>query len=85
MAQGLIALRGYAAAAIAWMIGIVGFVAVTAVVNDLFLRVELGYVAGTAVASLAMAIALFARMRRGVTADGLEELVENIEHEPLEI
>ena len=85
LAQGLIALRGYAAAAIAWMIGIVGFVAVTAVVNDLFLRVELGYVAGTAVASLAMAIALFARMRRGVTADGLDELVENIEHEPLEI
>jgi O-antigen/teichoic acid export membrane protein len=85
LAQGLIALRGYAAAAISWMIGIVAFVAITAVVNDLFLRVELGFVAGTAAASLAMGVALLARTRHGIAADGLEELVENIPHEPLEI
>jgi O-antigen/teichoic acid export membrane protein len=85
LAQGLIALRGYAAAAVAWMLGIVGFVAVTAVINDLFLRVEVGYVAGTAVSAAAMGVALLTRMHRGVAADGLDELVENIEHEPLEI
>ena len=67
------------------MVGIVAFVAVAAVVNDLFLRVELGFVAGTAAASLAMGIALLARTHRGIAADGLEELVENIPHEPLEI
>jgi hypothetical protein len=85
LAQGLIALRGYAAAALAWTAGIVAFVAVTALGDDLFLRVELGFVAGTAVAALSMGFALLMRMRSGVTADGLEELVENIPHEPLEI
>jgi O-antigen/teichoic acid export membrane protein len=85
LAQGLIALRGYAAAALAWTAGIVAFVIVTALGDDLFLRVELGFVAGTAVAALSMGFALLMRMRAGVTADGFEELVENIPHEPLEI
>jgi O-antigen/teichoic acid export membrane protein len=85
LAQGLIALRGYAPAAMSWFAGIVAFVVATALGNDLFLRVEFGFVAGSAVASVAMAAALLYRMHRGVPADGLEELVENIPHEPLEI
>ena len=32
-----------------------------------------------------MGIVLLARMRRGVPTDALERLVEDIEHEPLEI
>ena len=85
LAQGLIALRGYAAAAISWFAGIVAFTIVTAAGDELFLRVELGFVAGSAVAATAMGVALLFRMRSGVPADGLEELVENIPHEPLEI
>jgi hypothetical protein len=85
LAQGLIALRGYAAAAISWFVGIVAFVAVTAAGNDLFLRVELGFVAGAAVAAAAMGTCLIVRSRGGVPADAAEELVENIPHEPLEI
>jgi O-antigen/teichoic acid export membrane protein len=85
LAQGLIALRGYAAAAISWLAGIVAFIVVTALGNDLFLRVEAGFVAGAAVAATAMGTALLVRVHRGVPADGLDELVENIPHEPLEI
>jgi len=85
LAQGLIALRGYATAAIAWLVGIMTMVAVTAAGHDLFLRVELGFFVGSAVASIAMAIALLARMRSGVPTDAVDELVENIPHEPLEI
>jgi hypothetical protein len=85
LAQGVIALRGYAAAAASWTAGIIAFVVVTLLGDDLFLRVELGFVAGTAVASATMGIALLLRMRAGVSTDGLEELVENIPHEPLEI
>jgi O-antigen/teichoic acid export membrane protein len=85
LAQGLIALRGYAAAAISWLAGILAFVIVTMLGDDLFLRVELGFVAGAGVAALAMAGTLVVRMRAGVPSDAGEELVENIPHEPLEI
>lgn len=85
LAQGLIALRGYAAAAVAWVVGIVAFVAVTAMGDDLFLRVELGFVAGSAIAATVMAVMLAARMHAGVPIGAVEDLVETIGHEPLEI
>jgi hypothetical protein len=72
-------------AAVAWFVGVVAFVIVCAPGYDLFLRVELGFVGGAAVAALVMGVALLLRMRDGVPTDGLEELVENIPHEPLEI
>ena len=52
---------------------------------DLFLRVELGSIAGAAASAAMMASMLIPRMREGVGADSLTELVEQIEHEPLEI
>jgi O-antigen/teichoic acid export membrane protein len=85
LAQGLIALRGYAQAMTAWLTGIAGFVVVTALGDDLFLRVELGFVAGCAVAAAMMATFLIARLRREIPADAVEELVGTIGHEPLEI
>src|SRR6185295_7022094 len=42
LAQGLIALRSYVVAAVAWFVGVVAFVVVCAPGYDLFLRVELG-------------------------------------------
>jgi hypothetical protein len=85
LAQGLIALRGYAGAAGAWFCGIAAFAVATALGDDLFLRVELGFVAGAATASAIMAVLLAARMRSGVPREAVGELVTNIGHEPLEI
>jgi O-antigen/teichoic acid export membrane protein len=86
LAQALIALMGHSRATYAWVAGNVVFVVVTAVVSrDLFLRVELGFLAGCATAAAVMAWLLRARMAAGVRADSLANLVEQIEHEPLEI
>jgi O-antigen/teichoic acid export membrane protein len=84
LAQGLIALKAYARALAAWVAGIVAFVAATAVISDLFLRVEVGFVAGGAAASVTMGALLLNQMRHGARAT-VEDLVEVIEHEPLEI
>jgi len=71
---------------IAWALGIVAFLVVTALTGpDLFLRVELGSIAGAAASAAMMAWMLIPRMREGIGADSLTELVEQIEHEPIEI
>lgn len=89
LAQALIALLGHGRALIAWAVGLVLCVGVmalgsSATVEDLFLRVELGYLAGCLGAAVTMALFLFVRLREhGPESLGL--LVEAIEHEPLEI
>ena len=86
LAQALIALMGHARATYAWIVGNVVFIVVTAVAShDLFLRVELGFVAGCAAATAVMAWLLRRQMAAGIPADSLANLVEQIEHEPLEI
>jgi O-antigen/teichoic acid export membrane protein len=86
LAQALIALMGHSRATYAWIAGNVVFVAVTAVAShDLFLRVELGFVAGSAAAALVMALLLRVQIAAGIPADSLTHLVEQIESEPLEI
>jgi O-antigen/teichoic acid export membrane protein len=85
LAQALIALLGHARALIAWSIGLSSCVAVVAFASsDLFLRVELGFLAGCGAAAGAMAL-LLARRMRSESAESLSRLVEAIEHEPLEI
>jgi O-antigen/teichoic acid export membrane protein len=84
LAQGLIALRSYRSAAISWVAGIVTFLVVTALGDDLFLRVELGFALGSLGAALTMGAFLASRMRTKVPT-GVGDLVEVIEHEPLEI
>ena len=71
------------AIAFAWIAGIVSFVVVVSLGNDLILRNELAFLAGGVVAALAMALLLFPRMRRGGAT--LEDLVQIVEHETLEI
>lgn len=83
LAQGLIALEAYGQAAIAWIGGIVAFGVVTAIGEDLFLRVENGFVAGGVAAAAGMAVFLMRRMRTGTASFG--DLAEVIGHEPLEI
>ena len=84
LAQALIALMGHARVTGAFALGIVGFAIVTALGDDLFLRVELGYLAGSLIAAAAMAALLLQRMRSGVP-DSFVPLANVIEHEPLEI
>jgi O-antigen/teichoic acid export membrane protein len=83
LAQGLIALKAYSLSAIAWVAGIVAFLVTVAAGTDLFLRNELGFVAGGWVAAVLMALFLFTRMRKGGAT--IEDLVEVVEHETLEI
>jgi O-antigen/teichoic acid export membrane protein len=88
LAQALIALMGHGRALVAWTVGLVLCVGVmalgsSATIDDLFLRSELGYLAGCLGAALMMAIFLLVRIR---TQDGdMSVLIEAIEHEPLEI
>jgi O-antigen/teichoic acid export membrane protein len=88
VAQALLALKGHAANALAWFLGVLAFLVVTAACStfaDLELQVELGFLAGTTVSTLVMIYSLFRRMKRGVPEDGIEGLITQIEHEPLEI
>jgi O-antigen/teichoic acid export membrane protein len=84
LAQGLIALKAYAQAAVSWIAGIIAFVVTVALGNDLFLRNEMGFVVGSGVAAILMAIQLWWRMHKTIGAT-LDDLVEVIEHETLEI
>jgi len=89
LAQALIALLGHGRALMAWAIGLVVCVGVmalgsSATVDDLFLRSELGYLAGCASAAATMMVFLLLQIRRQGPVS-LPLLVEAIEHEPLEI
>jgi O-antigen/teichoic acid export membrane protein len=89
LAQALIALLGHGRALIAWTVGLVICIGVmalgsSATVDDLFLRAELGYLAGCATAAAMMLVFLVLRLRRQGPVS-LPLLVEAIEHEPLEI
>jgi O-antigen/teichoic acid export membrane protein len=64
-AQALIALRHQPRVASGWGIGIAVLAAVTMVGDDLLFRVELGFLAGSVAASVAMALLLLGPLRRG--------------------
>jgi O-antigen/teichoic acid export membrane protein len=83
LAQGLIALKAYKENAFGWIVGIVAFVVAVALGHDLILRNELGFLAGGCAAAVVLAGLLVPRMRRGGAT--LQDLVQVVEHEPLEI
>jgi O-antigen/teichoic acid export membrane protein len=83
LAQALIALKAYVMNAIGWTVGIVAFVVTVAAGTDLYLRNELGFVAGSGSAATMMAIFLLVRLRKGTAT--LEQLVEVVEFETFEI
>jgi uncharacterized Ntn-hydrolase superfamily protein len=86
MSQALIALSGHALTMYAWLAGIAVFIATTAVVShELFLRVELGSIAGAAASLLAMGMFFVRRVRQGVAAGNLAMFIEQLGYEPLEI
>jgi O-antigen/teichoic acid export membrane protein len=88
VAQAILALKGHKQAALAWLLGVLAFVAVAAVAGSfakLEMQVELGFLVGAAVSTIVMGAVLASRLRRGVPVGGIEGLITQIEHEPLEI
>ena len=85
LSQGLIALSELGKVALSWLAGVIVFVLVTAVAShELFLRVELGSIAGAGTSALLMFVMYEWRLRKGIGDLSLASLVEQIEHEPLE-
>ena len=68
VAQGLIALRAPARAAVAWMAGFATFVIIVVVSPGLLLRVERALLAGSMVAFATMAVALAPVLRRAAVS-----------------
>jgi O-antigen/teichoic acid export membrane protein len=71
LAQALIALRGHARVALSWLTGVSVFLVVVAIQPGLLLRVEQGFLAGSAMAAIVMGILLVPRIReaRGFAGD----------------
>jgi O-antigen/teichoic acid export membrane protein len=84
IAQAVIALQGHKYVAIGWLSAMVSFLVFTAFSsNDLFLRVELGLVAGSTAALMVFSYALRARIQAGAIPDA-ESLIDGILDNPLE-
>ena len=84
IAQALIAVNAYARVAFSWLAGVAVFVVVCSLIDDLFVRVELGFLAGATASGALMLVQLGRAMRRGLTPTA-EALLEAFEHEPLEL
>jgi O-antigen/teichoic acid export membrane protein len=83
LAQGLIALRGYKHVAASWVAGILVFLAVMPIGNDVVLSSEIAFVMSCWVTAMIIATLLVLRMR--VATATIQDLVGVVEHEQLEI
>jgi hypothetical protein len=84
VSQGVIALQGHKFVAAGWLSAMIGFLAVTTFASDdLFLRVELGLVAGSTVALVVFSYAFRARMNAGAIPDA-ESMIDGVLDLPLE-
>jgi len=84
MAQAVIALGGHTKMAICWFVAVIAFVVVTALGNDLYLRVEMGLLVGSAVACVGMALLVRQMVRSGasVHTGDLIEAIHDLSVEP---
>jgi O-antigen/teichoic acid export membrane protein len=84
MAQAVIALHGHALVALGWTAGMASFVLSTWLIGgEVFRRVELGLLIGSAVAMLVFWLALQARLRAGAVPDEAS-VIEALTDMPLE-
>jgi len=84
MAQAVIALHGHALVALGWTAGMASFVLSTWLIGgEVFRRVELGLLIGSAVAMLVFWLALQARLRAGAVPDEAS-VIEAFTDMPLE-
>jgi O-antigen/teichoic acid export membrane protein len=86
LAQALIALANYGRVVLGWGAGLIGFVAVTAMGHELLPRVERGFLAGSVVAAVVMAVSVYNMLARGGggvhDTDELVEASHQLPHEP---
>lgn len=70
IAQAVIALHGHAQVALGWTVGMVAFVVTTATLDgEVFRRVEIGLLVGSAAAAVVFALALRSRLASGALPD----------------
>lgn len=83
LAQALIALRSYSYLSIGWLAGGLGFGAAVAVLHPLLLRVEVGFLVGSATSVVVLALLLLKRLPR--TPEAQRRLQEQLrEAHPLD-
>jgi len=84
MAQAVIALGGHTRMAICWFVSVIVFIVVTALGHDLYLRVEMGLLVGSAVACLGMALLVRQMVRSGASmhTGDLIEAIHDLSVEP---
>ena len=70
-ASALIALHGLGRVVIGWFAGVATFPIVVSLIDDLFLRVEVGLAAGSCVAAATMAALLYSRLASEEAADSV--------------
>lgn len=84
VAQAVIALRGHRWVAVGWLSAVVVFLVLTAVSSDdLYLRVEIGLVGGSAIALTIFSIALRQRIAAGVSPDA-DTMLDGVMDTPFE-
>ncbi len=84
VAQAVIALRGHRWVAVGWLSAVVVFLILTAVSSDdLYLRVEIGLVGGSAIALTIFSIALRQRIAAGISPDA-DTMLDGVMDTPFE-
>ncbi|MCX6510975.1 MAG: hypothetical protein NT081_09235 [Actinobacteria bacterium] len=84
LAQALMALGGHRMTVLAWGSGVAAAIVCMAVLVDLQLRVDVGFLVGSVIATFVMFISVI-RRRSQMANVGVGLLVDAIEHEPIEI
>jgi len=84
LAQALMALGGHRMTVLAWGSGVAAAIVCMAVLVDLQLRVDVGFLVGSVIATFVMFTAVI-RRRSQMEDVGVGALVDAIEHEPIEI
>jgi O-antigen/teichoic acid export membrane protein len=92
LAQASIAMKAYARVAVAWGSGLAVIAGALALSKSgahnnhaLFLRAEIAFTLGSALVVVVMGALLWHRMSQGIPVGAGANLIEGIEHEPLEI
>ncbi len=85
LAQALIALENYSRVVLGWASGLIAFVAVTAIGEELLPRVENGFLAGSIAAAVVMALSVHSLLSKGLAGThDADELVEASHQLPIE-
>ena len=85
LAQALIALENYSRVVLGWGAGLIAFVGVTAIGEELLPRVEHGFLAGSIAAAIVMGVSVHSLLSRGLArTHDADELVEASHQLPIE-